>query len=153
MILKLFEVAIDESIKHMLSFIQHEDAFQNGIKDKAVVGYLKDPTAPILHENITYNPSFIYLFHNVVKDTSLHSTQLSEAALKQNTGYIYIIDLRDKNRPNTKPQDIIGAFKLEEGKIIADSYSPNPNYQLISEDGAFKLPDEYIGNLETAMFE
>jgi hypothetical protein len=153
MILKLFEVEIEGAIKHMISFIQHEEAFENGINNKGVVGYLKDPNAPILHENITYNPDFIYLFHKTVKETSVHSKQLSEAALKQNTGYIYIIDLRDKNRPNTKPQDIIGAFKLEEGNIIEDSYSPNPNYQLISEDGAFKLPDDFIQNLEIAMFE
>lgn len=153
MILKLFEVEIDNSTKHMLSFIPHEEAFQNGIKDKAIVGYLKDPDAPVLHGNITYNPSFIYLFHTVVKASSINSKQLSEAALKQNTGYIYVIDLRDKNWPKTKAQDIIGAFKLDEGKIIADSYSPNPNYQLISEDGSFKLPDDFIQNLETAMFE
>ena len=153
MILKLFEVEIDNSIRHMLSFIPHEEAFENGINNKAVVGYLIDPNAPVLHENITYNPSFIYLFHKTVKETSVNSKQLSEAALKQNSGYIYIIDLRDKNRPNTKPQDIIGAFKLDEGRIVEDSYSPNPNYQLISEDGAFKLPDDFIQNLEIAMFE
>src|SRR6185295_12765292 len=98
--LKLFEVEIDNSIRHMLSFIPHEEAFENGINNKAVVVYLIDPNAPVLHENITYNPSFIYLFHKTVKETSVNSKQLSEAALKQNSGYIYIIDLRDKNRPN-----------------------------------------------------
>ena len=73
------------------------------------------------------------------------------SAQKQKQGYIYIIDQRDKHYPNTKPFDIIGAFDLLNGQAIIDSYQANPNYQIVSADGLFQLPDIYFKNLLTEM--
>jgi hypothetical protein len=152
MTLKIFYTLIDNVERQVLSFVPHETAFETGIPNSAIVGYLKNPEFGLIPENIQYNPEFIKLFHKVVKDTAAVSKHLIEASHKQNVGYVYITDMRDKNYPNTKAQDIIGAFELLEGSIIEDKYQPNPNYQLISTDGVFLLPDSYMLNLKKVMF-
>ena len=147
----IYEVEIDGIARNVLSFLSTDEVFSTGLQGHAIVGYVRDPSAKLSFRNIQINPSFISLFQRVVYATSLNIPALREAALRQQQGFIYIIDQRDRNYPNTKATDIIGAFAVKDGVLQQESYQPNPNYQIVSEDGLFQLPLDYIENLLAEM--
>ena len=146
-----YTVIIDNTERHLLSLIRSEDAFQNGLKGKSVIGYLKNPEGTISKENVSINPEFVKLFQEVIRMTAQNSESLTKSAKQQNSGYIYIIDQRAISNPDTKPYDIIGAFEVKNGNIIAESYQANSNYEIISIDGLFKLPPEFEQNILNAV--
>ena len=41
----------------------------------------------------------------------------------------------------TSAEDILGAFEIKNGQILANSYQPNDNYLIFGKNGLFQLPD------------
>jgi hypothetical protein len=147
----IYKVLIDGIERNILSLLPYEEVFSTGLKGKAIVGYVLDPSAKLSLINVQLNPAFTAMFQKVVYTTSLEVSAFKEAALRQKQGFIYIIDQRDRNYPNTKGTDIIGAFTVKDGMLQEDSYQPNPNYQIVSDEGLFQLPLEYTDNLLAEM--
>ena len=58
-------------------------------------------------------------------------------------GLSIIIDQRSKDQNETKARDILGSFEVTGGQLNADSFQFNPNYQIISTHGIFRLPDNF----------
>lgn len=147
----IYKVIIDNIERNILSLLQHDQVFKNGLANKAIIGYVLNISIPLTKDNVYINPDFISLFHKVVNDVSPTIDSFKLSAEKQNQGFVYIIDQRDKHHPNTKPFDIIGAFEVKDGKVVVGSYTSNPNYQIVSDDGLFQLPDIYYQKMVTAM--
>lgn len=147
----IYKVSIGGVERNILSLLSSDEVFSTGLKEKAIVGYVLNPSANLSLNNVQINPAFVSLFQMVVHTTSLKAPALRQAALKQHEGFIYIIDKRDRNYPNTKRTDIIGAFAVKNGVLQEDSYQANPNYQVVSNDGLFQLPSDYIDNLLAEM--
>jgi hypothetical protein len=147
----IYIVSIDGIERNVLSLLPSEEVFSTGLKGTAIVGYVFDPSVNLSVNNVQINPAFVSLFQKVVCTTSLKAPALKEAAHRQQQGFIYIIDQRDRNYPNTKGIDVIGAFAVKDGMLQEDSYQPNPNYQIVSEDGLFQLSSDYVENLLAEM--
>ena len=112
---------------------------------KAIVGLLKDPEGNVEHNNIIYNPAFITFFHKTVLVFAELAPSVNASTADN---LMYIIDERCTSPNAPQKHDIIGSFEVEQGMLVKESYQPNKHYQLISENGLFKLPAQ----IERVMF-
>jgi hypothetical protein len=88
------------------------------------------------------NPAFVEFMHQVIRTAGPKDPGLQAAAQGQREGWVYIIDLRTPEGPSGRvpPEDIIGAFEVRDGRIMADSYQPNSEHGVYTEDGLVRLP-------------
>lgn len=96
-------------------------------------------TKPI---NFKVNKKFVDFMHQTINEKAPSLQSMKKAAIEQGHGYIYIIDFRtpDGIMGNVSPEDIIGAFKVEDGKIVTNSYQENDKHQIFTKNGLVKLP-------------
>lgn len=118
---------------------------KNGLVNEAIVGqFLENPTNMNNESKVDsfrQNPKFVTLMQTLVGNLASQSPSLIKEAKQQKEGWVYIIDKRIGNvNGKVLPQDIIGGFKVEEGKPL--QYSSNPNHVLLTEKGVFKLEPE-----------
>ena len=112
------------------------------IPGKAICGFfVNDGFSP---NDFKVNTEFIDILHNTIKKHGYGLESLKVAAGEQVNGYVYIIDLRTKDgvMGNVPPEDIIGAFKVSDGKIISNEYRPNNNYKVFTDSGLIQLPKD-----------
>lgn len=136
------EVNEDGITTHYLSFTDDLALLSNS---KNLIGYLKEPSAAITHENIIYNPEFADMFHKVVMLTTLQAQDAATAIINHPDGFLFITDERAEGGADKK--HIAGSFVVRNGKIDPVSYQPNAAYQFINEKGPWKIPgdfDEYL---------
>lgn len=138
-----YTVTIDNVERAVLSVADPEDAFNKGLISRGIIGYLKQKDKEVHPENITYNADFVELFQKAIKTAALNSDDLMKSARQQKNGFIYIVDQRTKDQNETKAMDILGSFEVTEGQLNSDSFQFNPNYQIISIEGLFRLPDNF----------
>jgi hypothetical protein len=74
-------------------------------------------------------------------------TDIQNQAKQQQTGWLYIIDLRRHSSERADPlesmlEDIIGAFRIHDSKIISESYQPIIEHKILSARGFFKIQPE-----------
>ena len=138
-----YTVTIDNVEREVLSVADPDNAFAKGLASKSIVGYLKQRDKEVNPDNIIYNPDFVELFRRIIKSAALTSGDLTKSATQQKNGFIYIVDQRAKDKNETKAKDILGSFEVREGHLNADSFQFNPNYQIVSTDGLFRLPDNF----------
>jgi hypothetical protein len=143
MTLYTYTVTIDNVERNVLSFADPDDVLNKGLIGKSVIGYLKETDKEVLPENIVYNADFVEIFKRTIKTAALASVDLMKSASQQQNGFVYIIDQRTKDQNETKARDILGSFEVIGGQLNTDSFQFNPNYQIISTDGLFRLPDNF----------
>jgi hypothetical protein len=86
------------------------------------------------------------LSQNILQDKDLH-----EEAQRLGKGYVYLIDGRAQDPQGDVPfEDILGWVKVQDGRIIPNSYQRNFDHLLLTENGFFMLPS---GLESTLMFE
>lgn len=125
-------------IKKYLSLIGPE-AFKKGVNGKAIFGFLKSGTA-ITPDNFVANKEFKDFMHSIIAEEVLNDPFSKEEAKRIKDGHVFIIDARTKTpQGDVPPYDIFGAIKASNGKLVRGTYSPNPNYRLVSTDGLFQL--------------
>jgi hypothetical protein len=134
----------DKSKKKALSFLSPEEVNEIGeLKGEAIIGFIKnDSLAP---EDFILNNLFINFMHRVIAINAPSDMAIQSAAIKQKEGWIYIIDNRASE--HIYPEDIIGAFKVNAGIIISDSYSQNGKYSILTEKGVSQLSPFIIKSL------
>lgn len=138
-----YTARIDNVERNILSFTDPDNVFNKGLISKSVIGYLKQPDKEVLPDNIVYNSDFVELFERTIKNVALASDNLLKSATQQQNGFVYIIDQRTEDQNEPKARDILGSFEVINGQLKADSFQFNPNYQIISTDGLFRLPDDF----------
>ncbi len=140
----LYTVQSDKGIFTALSLLTPEDGFAGGIPPQAIIGTLAGNVSRIRPSDFKPNGAFIAFLHMVIKRYAPLNTELQKAAKREHEGWIYIIDCRVGDPQGAvEPEDIIGAFKIESGKIAPESYQPNTKHLLVSEWGIFCL-DEWL---------
>lgn len=138
-----YTTKIDNVERNILSFAEPDYVFNKGLVSKSVIGYLKQTGKEVLPDNIVYNSDFVELFKRTIEIVALASDDLMKSAAQQQNGFVYIIDQRTENQNETKATDILGSFEVNGGRLNADSFQFNPNYQIISADGLFRLPENF----------
>ena len=88
------------------------------------------------------NNEFVDFLHTTIAIKAIDLKSLNDAAAQQKKGYLYIIDFRTPEgiMGNVPPEDIIGAFKVEDGSIVSNSYWRNDKHKIYTKNGLMKLP-------------
>jgi hypothetical protein len=133
-----------EQPQDVVTLLPPKDTLTKGIIPEAVVGVLKRPLnegGAIAPENFVRNEVFTDFMHEVI---ALHGPDLEglrAEARRQGEGWVYLIEARTAYpQGKVPPHDIIGAFEVKAGRLVARSYERNPKHDLLSRDGFFRLP-------------
>jgi hypothetical protein len=88
------------------------------------------------------NPEFVDFMHRVIAEVAPNDPGFIAAAKSQGEGWLYIIDQRtpEGTHGRVPPEDIVGAFKVEQGEVMPESYNPSPNYKVLTRHGLPRLP-------------
>lgn len=128
---------------NVISILTPKDVDEiGGLPPEAVCGQFdSDNLSP---EHFRVNPVFVEFMHTCIRTKGIELQSLRNAANQQKKGYLYIIDFRtpDGIMGNVPPEDIVGAFQVENGVIIKNSYRRNDAHKIYTKNGLVKLPKD-----------
>ena len=130
---------------NVISLLTPEDVDEiGGLPVAAICGEFSN--ADILPENFQENPVFTDFMHAIIETKGIELPSLAEAAKNQVKGYLYVIDFRtpDGIFGNVPTEDIIGAFQVENGIVVKDSYERNNYYKVFTKNGLVKLSTDLM---------
>ncbi|WWC86851.1 uncharacterized protein L201_001730 [Kwoniella dendrophila CBS 6074] len=112
-------------------------------KSKTILGYLPLENATL--DDFKEEPRFLDVLHDSIKsglEQDKSDTIKYEAETRPTDGWIHITDERAVPPAGRigETEDLIGSVYVQEGKIIASTYSPLPTYRLITPNGVLTLP-------------
>ncbi|ALN57295.1 hypothetical protein GLE_1944 [Lysobacter enzymogenes] len=118
-----------------------QDLSTRGIAPQEIVGQIIDPERPgIEPDNFARNRVFVEFLNGVIARHAPSLPALQAEAQRQGEGIVAIVDGRAETPQDAvPPEDILGAFQVAEGRIVADSYRPNPNHRILGARGFFQL--------------
>jgi hypothetical protein len=131
-------------MENVLSILSPEEVGSlGGLPDEAIAGTIVgDVPAP---ETFQPNPRFIEFMHQVIRTAAPADPDFRAAARMQGNGWVYIIDLRTPDGPQGRvpPEDIIGAFQVQNGEVLPDTYWPNEQHRVLTSSGLVSLPPSF----------
>jgi hypothetical protein len=142
-----------DGMRDYVTLVTSEIFSSLGLVSEAIVGVLTQPQETV--ERITpnifaQNPVFVEFMHDVIARHGPKDSDFQVEARRQHDGWIYVIDQRTPDPAGTVPsEDIVGSFQIVNGKVIPDSYQPNPNHVIVSLRGFFDLGP----NLNSALLD
>jgi hypothetical protein len=143
----LYDVETEEGPVKMIAVLAPEAAAASGLPSPAVLGTVPAEAAEITLDNFTPNPEFSDFLNYVIAKYGADDPALHAQAAAQGDGWIYMIDLRvgdeDEEVEAIATEDILGAFRVEGGRVAPGSYRGNPNHLLLNERGLVKI-DEWV---------
>lgn len=128
---------------YLYSILSEHFISEHGLLNIAVVGSFldnkTDNSGNLVVDSFQANPEFLHFLHELLGTIGRHSNALITQATQQAEGsWVYLIDQRVADMGAAiPPKDIIGGFKVEDGKL--GEYAGNPSHVLLTEDGIFKL--------------
>jgi hypothetical protein len=135
----VYVIKSENGFVHYVAFLPHALVFEHGLKGPLIVGTVEtfrenETVAELVSRSFRPNPEFKDTLNRFVDIVLRKSTAIKDQAKRQNSGWVYIIDYRTPT-PNGKvpPEDIIGAFEVENG--LLDKYNGNPNHKLWTNNG------------------
>lgn len=127
-----------EQLLYFLSPLDIGEVNALGLPSEAVVGQYADGSCSL--ESFRPNPVFVAFLHRVIGNQASESHEMAAAAKEMHTGYLYVLDWRTPDPQGTvPPEDIIGAIEVRDGRLVAGSYAPNPNYSVLTAAGMTRL--------------
>jgi len=130
-----------EESANVLSILSPEEVRRfGGLPNEAIVGVFADQSASLAA--FRPNPRFLAFLHRVIAVAGPNDPELVSAAASQGTGWVYLIDGRTPEGPEGRvsPEDIVGVFKVEEGKLVEGGYQANDAYRAFTDNGIVQLP-------------
>lgn len=107
-----------------------------GLPEQCVCGLLADGKEKITPETFREHRAFVEFLQSLLVDKL--APELIEYAARCPEEMIAVIDERTSDVNGAVPsEDILGVYQLENG--IVTTYTPNPNYRLVTAQGSFKL--------------
>lgn len=136
----LYDVDTDEGPVGMIAVLPPERAVEAGLPSPAVVGTVPRGSAEITHENFTPNREFSDFLNYVIGKYGAEDPALQGQAAEQGEGWVYMIDLRvGEDEEEISTEDVLGAFRVESGKVVSGSYRGNPNHAVLGERGLVQV--------------
>lgn len=136
-------------IKRYFSVLPQDEVMRKGLLRQAIAGTIEgafDKNTVFDGSNFQPNREYIELLHAVIEKYGPGIEQLQTEAQRQQSGSVVVFDRRigdiDAGVP---PEDIIGLFEVENGKLLG--YIPNPNYMLWTKKGFSNPGPEFSGYL------
>jgi hypothetical protein len=134
-----------EDSARVLSFLNPDQVARLGVlPPEAIVGFLAEDLN-YDQQDFRENRAFIDFMHDVIRRTGPQDPGLRAAAAAQGEGWLYVIDMRTPEGPQGRvpPEDIIGAFEVEGGRVADGSYRPNEDHRLLTRRGMVRLPPPF----------
>lgn len=128
---------------YLYSILPEAFISDNGLLNIAVVGQFmdnqKDAEGNLVVDSFQGNPEFVHLFHEMLDSLGRYSESVLEKLPKHEEGaWVYLIDQRVQDTEGAiEPKDIIGGYKVEDGKL--GEYAGNPGHVLLTEEGIFQI--------------
>ena len=139
----VFRVRTPDGDKDFVTLVAQSVASSNGLAGEAIVGQLLRPLQSgeqIAPDNFARNPAFVDFMHAIVARESPNLPSCRAEAERLGDGFLYVIDQRTATPAGpVPPEDIIGAFAVKGGALVAGSYTPNRNHSILSTRGFFQL--------------
>jgi hypothetical protein len=137
----IYTIKTNNKQQQIVSLLAPEEINNRGLPSPSILGTLSEPNSQDINlDNFVSNPNFIDFLHEIIAKFAPDSPSLNAEAKRQKNGWIYIIDARHKKQEESVlPEDIIGAFEVNEGEIKTESYQRNNNHLIFSQNGFFKL--------------
>ena len=130
-------------LQDVVSLLPPDHVMAYGLGPESVVGVLAKSIGAggaVEPSNFARNSVFVRFLHELIARRAPSLPTLQQAAKRQVSGAVYVIDRRTRTPDGSvPPEDIIGAFTVNEGRIVADSYQPNRHHRILSENGFFEL--------------
>ena len=121
---------------------------RGGCPQEAILGVLLQPVEPgmrITPAVFWQNPAFVDFLHEVIARRGPQVPGVIEEAMRQQKGWVYVIDGRTRTpQGHVPPEDILGAFTVSSRKIVPGSYSRCPKHLVLSADGFVRLAAELL---------
>ena len=117
-----------EEIK-VLTFLSPKEVHSlGGLPSEGIAGFIQGNR--VTGQAFRPNPRFIDFLHEEIRWTAPSDPEFRATARQQINGWAYIIDLRSPEGPQSRvpPEDVIGAFQVQNGEIIPASYEVNDRY-------------------------
>ncbi|MCK5725332.1 MAG: hypothetical protein KAH22_00750 [Thiotrichaceae bacterium] len=128
---------------YLYSLLPKDFINENGLLDVAVVGRFldnkRDNQGSLVVDSFQGNPEFVHLFHQMLDGLGRHSEAVLKKLPEHEEGtWVYFIDQRVNDVDgDVEPKDIIGGYKVEDGKL--GEYAGNPSHVLLTEEGIFQI--------------
>ena len=110
---------------------------------EAIIGeFLRPPRAgePLDPASLRINGAFIKFLHVVIARWAPTSPDFKAAVEAQRDGYVYVLDGRTPTpQGEVPPEDVIGRFEVQAGKVVATSYEACPGYKAFTKRGVIQL--------------
>ncbi|MBM3756113.1 MAG: hypothetical protein FJW38_19265 [Acidobacteria bacterium] len=124
----MLEIRRGESVEQVLTFLTKEETSAlSGLPPQAVVALIGEDgvTRP--------NGVFREFLHEAIEHFA--PREMREVARETGAGRVVYIDDRAPEGEEVASEDIIGWFQVAGGAIVAGTYKPNPEHQLLTERG------------------
>lgn len=129
-----------------------------GLPAPLIVGVIDNPEGAdvpleeIVSRSLKVNTEFKRTLHGFCAEVLSKMPQLESQASAQGNGWVYITDQRTPDpEGEVPPQDIVGAFEINNGKIV--SYQANQKYEVNSVNGFTNFGSSINSEFESYMIE
>ena len=151
--MSIVNVVTENGPQDYVALASPDVAFSVGLRAEAVVGMLRRPVADggtIVPDNFIANPVFVKFLASVIAEWGPADAELRDEATRIGKGSVVVIDRRTPTPEGpVPPDDILGAFIVEDGKVGA--YLASPNHRLLTDQGFFRLNDWLKDRLRQAL--
>jgi hypothetical protein len=148
----MVEVVTPDGPRSYVALRPPDAIFSEGLIAEAILGVLKrrlGPEEPITPDVFAPNSVFSsFLAETIARHAPLQSGLCAEAERIGN-GHVFLVDQRTPTPEGpVPPEDILGAFRVEGGKVVPGSYTASPNHRLLTANGFFQLDDALMDCLQ-----
>ncbi len=131
----------------LVSLLSDEHVLRSGLPGPAIIGRLREHReagAPLTPDNLEVNDEFVDFLHDIIARETPNDPAFQRAVKRQRDGWMYVIDRRTPTPAGEVPaEDILGAFRIENGEAVPGSYQRMKTHRIVSERGLFQL-DDYL---------
>lgn len=131
----------DKMLYRALSPLTPAEVEEFGLPSHAVLGQISALLPSMTPDQFEENEEFVALLQAVCRQHGASIDDLQSAARAQGTGEVALVDTRAGSvTGDVSGNDVLGVFEVRRGDIISESYRPNPDYRLLTDNGPVQLP-------------
>lgn len=128
------------NIHRALSILDPAIVGDQGIPTESVLGEINAHLPSMTPDQFEENEAFISLLHQVIKEKAPLIPEYQKQVQISGIDILPIVDLRaGKITGEATKEDMVGQFNVRSGRILNDSYMPNPAYKLLTDNGPLQL--------------